>query len=83
MQGDCWELWSGVISASPTYLTITHRLRSAKSVHTVCDIRGAPFSMRRRGSIRFGEDNLANLYQLIVPGLVDRFDAIAGFKQNK
>lgn len=80
MPGDCWEMWSGVIAASPTYLTITHRLRSIKSVCTVCDIRGAPFSLETRGTTRFAEDCLAKLYQLIVPGLVDRFDAVAGLK---
>lgn len=83
IQGDNWELWSGVISAYPTYLTITHRLRSPKSLHAACDIRGVPFSKRSRGAVRFDNDDLMKLQQLIVLGLVDRFDTIAGYNKHK
>lgn len=76
-QGECWELWCGVVSVFPTYLTLTHRLRSAKSVHAVCDIRGTPFSMKSRSSTFLGEENLIKLSQLITPGLIDRFNTTA------
>lgn len=77
MQDDRWELWSGIISAAPSYITLTHRIRSSKSVNAVCYIRGAPFSIKARQSKHFTEENLSKLSQLIVHGVVDRFDKIA------
>jgi len=72
-EGERWELWCGIVSVFPTYLTLTYRLRSAKSIHAVCDIRGTPFSMKDRSSTYFPEKNLIKLSQHIIPGLVDRF----------
>jgi acyl-CoA thioesterase FadM len=74
--GNEWQLWSGVISATSTYVTLTHRLRSKKSVHAVCDIRGAPLSMVTRQSTYIGEEMVSRLSQYVVQGLVDRFDAV-------
>lgn len=74
MEGDQWELWSGVISVHPKYLTLTHRLRSGESLRTVCDIRGTPFSMRTRTSTSLDKEVLKSIGKRIVPGLLDRFN---------
>jgi acyl-CoA thioesterase FadM len=74
MEGEQWELWSGVAAVCPTYLTVTHRLRSTTSLRAVCDIRGTPFSMRTRAAVVMDERTLEEISGLIVPGLLDRFD---------
>ena len=74
MQGEAWELWSGIVSAQPSYLTITHRLRSAGSQRTVCDIRGMPFSKRTRGAALLNDALLDKVRERIVVGLTDRFE---------
>jgi len=74
MEGEKWELWSGVVFADPKCLTVTHRLRSATSLRAVCDIRGTPFSMRTRTAISLDNEALKNISKWIVPGLIDRFN---------
>lgn len=82
MEGEQWELWSGVVSAHPTYLTVTHRLRGGTSLRAVCDIRGTPFSMRTRAATVLDDVTLKDMGKWIVPGLVDRFDARMGFARS-
>ena len=74
MEGESWELWSGIISAQPSYLTITHRLRSAGSQRAVCDIRGIPFSKRARVATILNDVLLDKVRERIVVGLTDRFE---------
>ena len=74
LEGEPWELWSGVVSAHPTYLTVTHRIRSGRSLRTVCDIRGTPFSMRTRVATLLDKETLQGVGKWIVPGLADRFN---------
>ena len=74
MEGDAWELWAGIVSAQPTYLTITHRLRSAGSQTAVCDIRGIPFSKRTREAVMLNEALLDKIRERIIVGLTDRFE---------
>jgi len=74
MQGEAWELWSAIIAAQPSYLTITHRLRSAGSQRAVCDIRGVPFSKRTRGTTMLNDALLDKVRERIVVGLTDRFE---------
>jgi len=74
IQGEAWELWSGIISAQPSYLTITHRLRSAGSQRAVCDIRGMPFSKRTREVSMLNDALLDKVRERMVAGLTDRFE---------
>lgn len=74
MEGEPWELWSGVVSAHPSYLTVTHRLRGGASLRAVCDIRGTPFLRQTRTSTVLENWHLKAIGQWVVPGLVDRFN---------
>lgn len=74
LEGEHWELWSGLVRVQPTYLTITHRLRNDVSVRAVCDIRGSPFSMRTRAAVALDESLVNALQEKLVPSLIDRFD---------
>lgn len=71
--GEEWELWSGIVTVKPTYLTVTHRLRSASSIHATCDIRARPFSKQKRIAVMLNPELVNALTALRVPGLVDRF----------
>jgi hypothetical protein len=74
MHGEAWELWSGIISAQSSYITITHRLRSAGSQRAVCDIRGMPFSKRTREAVMLNDALLDKVRERIIVGLTDRFE---------
>ena len=74
MEGEAWELWSGIVTAQPNYLTLTHRLRSAGSQRAVCDIRGIPFSIRAREAVMLNEALLSKIRERIITGLTDRFE---------
>jgi len=83
LQGDSWELWSGVISVTSTYVTLTHRLRSTKSIHAVCHIRGVLFSIETRQSLQFEAKHVNKLSKFIIHGLVDRFNVVSMQNRNK
>ena len=72
-EGETWELRSGIISAQPSYITITHRLHSAGTQRSICDIRLTPFSKLTRGIAFLDEGMLKKTRELIISGLVDRF----------
>ena len=74
LEGEEWELWSGFAAIHPSFMTLTHRLRSGYSLRAVCDIRGVVFSKLRRTSITFDQDSLGKAQALLVPGLADRFE---------
>ena len=40
LEGEEWELWSGFAAIHPSFMTLTHRIRSGSSLRAVCDIRG-------------------------------------------
>ena len=74
LEGEEWELWSGFAAIHPSFMTLTHRIRSGSSLRAVCDIRGVMFSKLRRASITFDQDSLGKARALLVPGLADRFE---------
>lgn len=73
MQGEPWELWSGVAGAHASHVTVTHRLRGGTSLRAVCDIRGKPFSKQKRAAVTLNDVVLKEVRKLLVAGLVDRF----------
>lgn len=74
LEGEKWELWSGFAAIHPSYMTLTHRLRSGTSLRAVCDIRGATFSKRMRTAVMLDQESLWEAQTLLVPGLADRFE---------
>ena len=74
LEGEEWELWSGFAAIHPSFMTLTHRLRSGSSLRAVCDIRGVVLSKRTRTSTTFDQDSLEKVRTLLVPGLADRFE---------
>ena len=71
-----WQLTSGFLTINPRYLTIVHKLTSARTVKAYCYIRGAIFCMKKRQA-RFLEPKLASKARaLIIDGLKDPFDSI-------
>jgi acyl-CoA thioesterase FadM len=73
LECESWELWSGFSTVQPSFMTVTHRLRSGSSLRAVCDIRGAVFSKSTRTAVILDRERLCNARTLIVPGLADRF----------
>lgn len=74
LEGEKWELWSGFVAIYPSFMTLTHRLRSGASLRAICDIRGAAFSKRTRTAVKLDQEFLWKARTLLVPGLVDRFE---------
>lgn len=72
LEGEQWTLWSGFSVVQPTFVSVTHRLRSGGGICAVCDIRGAAFSKNTRTAISFATESLAFAQSLLVPGLVSR-----------
>ena len=73
LEGEEWELWSGFAAIHPSFMTVTHRLRSGTALRAICDIRGAAFSKCMRTTVILDQESLCKARKLLVPGLADRF----------
>lgn len=74
LEGEEWELWSGFVAIHPSFMTLTHRLRSGASLRAACDIRGTLFSTKTRVSVVLDQGILKNVASLVIPGIADRFE---------
>lgn len=74
LEGEEWELWSGFAAVHPSFMTVTHRLRSGTSLRASCDIRGTAFSIKTRTSTVLDQSILKVATPLVISGIVDRFE---------
>jgi acyl-CoA thioester hydrolase len=72
-EGEDWELMSGVVSLTPDFITLSHRLISGSSIRATCDIRGRFFNTKTRAATALDDKALERAREYIVPGLTDRF----------
>jgi len=47
LEGEELELWSGFVAIRPSFITLTHRLRSDFSLRAVCDMQGTALIKKR------------------------------------
>lgn len=73
LEGEEWELWSGFAAIHPSFVTVSHRLRSGAALRAICDIRGVAFSKCTRTAVVLAPESLCKARNLLVPGLADRF----------
>ena len=77
--GESWRLWSGLLAATPSTLTFTHRLMVGGVIRAVCHIQSHAFDPASRGRSVLPDAMVAHAGALIVPGMVDPFAAgVAG-----
>ena len=75
--GEAWQLWSGLLSATPSALTFTHRLMAGGMIRAVCHIQSHAFDPNSRGRSALPDVLVTKARGLIVPGMVDPFAAEA------
>ena len=71
MCDEAWQLWSGLLAATPSTLTFTHRLVSGGVIRALCHIQSHAFDPVSRGRAVLPEAMVAEAGALIVPGMVD------------
>lgn len=71
--GESWQLWSGLVMATPSALTFTHRLVSGGTIRAVCHIQSHAFDPVSRGRATLPQTVVTHAETLIVPGLADPF----------
>lgn len=74
MEGESWQMWSGIVSVAPNTITVTNRIRSGSAVRAVCDIKGTPFCKLSRSALKMPDQMIERIASALVPGLLDRFD---------
>lgn len=70
-----WRLWSGLLAATPTSLTFTHRLVSGNTIRAACNIQSHAFDPVLRRRTVLPEIIVTKAGALIVPGMVNPFAA--------
>ena len=73
MRGETWQLWSGLLRATPSALTFTHRLVSGGMIRAVCHIQSHAFDPVSRGRSVLPDTVVAQAGTLIIPGMADPF----------
>lgn len=72
--GENWELWSGIVSYSRSYITSIHKIKSKNKLCAVCQIRSTPFSLATRTAILLDSETSDFASKYLVPGVVDKFN---------
>ena len=71
--GEHWELWSGIVSVDPSYITSIHKIRSGTSTRAVCQIRSSAFSLDTRMATTLKQAPVDIAKKYLLPGIVDKF----------
>ena len=73
LQGDQWQVWSGLAYLSEASITLSHRLIARDVIRAVCDIQMISFCPIARQPTPMAEERMNQGMGFVVPGLVDIF----------
>jgi acyl-CoA thioester hydrolase len=73
MLGETWQLWSGLLDATASSLTFTHRFVAGGVIRAVCHIQSHAFDPQSRGRAELPDAMVTAARLLIVPGVVNPF----------
>jgi len=75
MRDEAWQLWSGLLAATPFTVTFTHRLVADGVIRAVCHIQSHAFDPVSRTRAALPATLVEQAGTLLVPGMVDPFAA--------
>lgn len=78
LQGEQWQLWSGITHIDVHGITFSHRMVSQSQIRATCDISANAFDLKTRRKTVLPEVVVELGKRLLVPGLTDYFATSRG-----
>lgn len=73
LEGDHFEVWSGIVGIGNRAMTVVQRMTSNKAIRATCNILAVPFSLETRCAVAVTPEMQKSARAFVIEGITDPF----------